>query len=71
MQVVGQKLMEEANKASLIMSLESVFAAIAGVLILQEQMSSNEIIGCILVFIAVIFAQTNIKTVKNIFLKKP
>lgn len=70
MQVVGQKLMREANKASLIMSLESVFAAIAGVLILKEKMSANEMLGCVLVFIAVLLAQTDLKTIKNIFLKK-
>lgn len=70
MQVVGQKLMSEANKASLIMSLESVFAAIAGVLILNEKMSVSEICGCVLVFVAVILAQTDIKTIKNILLKK-
>ena len=70
MQVVGQKLMQQANKASLIMSLESVFAAIAGVLILNEKMTISEICGCVLVFVAVILAQTDIKMVKNIFSKK-
>ena len=70
MQVVGQKLMNEANKASLIMSLESVFAAIAGVLILNERMTFSEICGCVLVFLAVLLAQTDIKTIKNLILKK-
>lgn len=70
MQVMGQKKMQEANKASLIMSLESVFAAIAGVLILSERMSLKEIIGCILVFFAVLLAQTDIKTIKKLIIKK-
>ncbi len=70
MQVVGQKKMQEASKASLIMSLESVFAAIAGVIMLSERMSLKEICGCVLVFIAVLLAQTDIKTLKGLFLKK-
>ena len=44
------------------MSLESVFAVIGGAIILQEHLLINEIIGCIVMFIAIIFAQlpTNI-----------
>lgn len=69
-QVVGQKKMHEASKASLIMSLESVFAAIAGVIMLNESMSINEIIGCVLVFISVLLSQTDFNLVKNLFSKK-
>lgn len=69
-QVVGQKKMQEANKASLIMSLESVFAAIAGVILLNEKMNPNEIIGCILVFASVLLSQTDFNSIKNLFLKK-
>ena len=43
--------------ASLIMSLESVIAAIAGWVILGETMSGREIFGCALMFAAVIIAQ--------------
>lgn len=43
--------------ASLILSLESVFAAISGVLFFKEWMNAQEIFGCILVFGAVIVAQ--------------
>mgnify|MGYP000747854480 FL=1 len=39
------------------MSLEAVFAVLAGWLILGEVMSAKEIVGCILVFMAVILAQ--------------
>lgn len=55
-QVIGQKDAEPAI-ATLIMSLESVFAALAGWLLLHEHMSTREFIGCALVFAAVILAQ--------------
>ena len=41
----------------MIMSLESVFAALAGWLLLDEILSAKELIGCLLVFTAVILAQ--------------
>ena len=47
--------------ASLIMSLEAVFAAIFGALLLKETMSFWESIGCVLVFIAVILSQIPVK----------
>ena len=56
LQIVGQK-MTESVVASLILSLESVFAVISGILIFNERMILREIIGCILIFIAVIAAQ--------------
>ena len=56
LQIVGQ---EDVNPtiASLIMSLESVFSAFAGWLILHETMSAKELLGCGLVFAAVVLAQ--------------
>lgn len=39
------------------MSLESVFSVLAGMLLLHETMTGREILGCVLVFAAVIFAQ--------------
>lgn len=56
MQILGQKHTEPAT-ASLLMSLESVFAALAGWLFLQEVLSLRELAGCLLVFAAVILAQ--------------
>lgn len=56
LQVLGQARLEPAL-ASVIMSLESVFGVIGGVLILGERMNPAEIVGCVLVFIAVIVAQ--------------
>ena len=47
------------------MSLESLFAVIGGAIILNEKLLTNEIIGCILMFIAIIIAQLPILTKKT------
>jgi len=65
LQIIGQKNMEPTG-ASLIMSLESVFAAIFGMIILQERMSQREVIGCALLFSAVILSQIPIKFKKKV-----
>ena len=39
------------------MSLESVFSVLAGWIVLHEVLSSKELLGCIIVFGAVILAQ--------------
>ena len=56
LQVVAQKH-AEATVASLILSLESVFSVICGVIILSESMSARELTGCAIIFAAVIIAQ--------------
>ena len=56
LQIIGQKYLEP-TPASLIMSLESVFAVLFGWLLLNERMTKYEISGCILVFAAVILSQ--------------
>ena len=56
LQIVGQKFLRP-TPASLIMSLESVFAVVFGCLILNETLTVWETVGCILVFIAVILSQ--------------
>lgn len=56
LQIVGQKHME-ATAASLIMSLESVFAALGGWWLLKERMTTTELMGCGLVFAAVVISQ--------------
>jgi drug/metabolite transporter (DMT)-like permease len=43
--------------AALILSLESVFAVISGWLILNEKLVSIQIIGCVLIFVAVALSQ--------------
>ena len=65
LQIVAQKNLNP-TVASLIMSLESVFAALAGA-VFGERLSSNEILGCVLVFVAIILAQL---PVENLFKKK-
>ena len=57
LQITGQKYAEPAV-ASIVMSLESVFAALAGWIILKERLNGIELLGCGLVFAAVILAQT-------------
>lgn len=56
LQIVGQKNLEPTT-ASLIMSLESVFAALGGWLILHNTMTPRELCGCGLVFSGVIISQ--------------
>ena len=56
LQIIGQKHVEP-TPASLIMSLESVFAVLFGWLLLRETMAPHEIIGCGLVFSGVILSQ--------------
>ena len=64
LQIVGQKNMDP-TVASLILSLESVFSALAGWLILGQKLSTKELVGCALVFAAVLLAQMPQKTVKT------
>ena len=56
LQIVGQKGLNP-TVASLIMSLESVFAALAGFVLLGQKMSVRELVGCVLMFVAIILAQ--------------
>lgn len=56
LQIIGQKDLPPAT-ASLLMSTESVFAVIAGWLVLKERLTAWEGLGCALVFIAVILSQ--------------
>ncbi|MCR5432397.1 MAG: DMT family transporter [Lachnospiraceae bacterium] len=56
LQMIAQKYTQPAV-ASLLMSLESVFAVIGGAVILGERMSGSEITGCIVMFAAIIMVQ--------------
>ncbi len=55
-QILGQKSTGPVL-AALILSLESVFAALAGWLVLHETLSAKEIFGCALIFSAILAAQ--------------
>lgn len=63
-QVLGQQRIEP-TAATLIMSLESVVAAISSWLILGESMNGWELFGCVLVFTAVILSQISVGTKKK------
>lgn len=56
LQIIGQRD-TPPTVASLLMSLESVFSAVAGAWILHERLSAAERGGCLLVFAAVVLAQ--------------
>ena len=56
LQILGQKNLE-LSAASILLSLESVFAVIFGALLLQETMTPWEWLGCGLMFAAVILSQ--------------
>lgn len=56
LQVVAQKNVNP-TVASLIMCLESVVAVLAGWIVLGQDMSSREILGCVLMFAAIVLAQ--------------
>ena len=65
-QVIGQKLSSSTTVASLIMSFESVVATIAGAIVLKQMMTVRELIGCALMFTAIIFSQIDF----NLLFKK-
>ena len=56
LQIIGQKDMNP-TVASLILSLESCISVLAGWAILGQQLSAREIIGCVIMFCAIILAQ--------------
>ena len=64
LQILAQK---DSNPTvvTILLSMESVFAVISGAIILHQQMSGREYLGCVLMFIAVILAQ-----IPNPFKKK-
>ena len=56
LQIIGQKF-TNPTMASMIMSLESVFAVLGGMVLLHEVPTVRETIGCILMFIAILIPQ--------------
>ncbi len=56
LQIVGQKDTDPTT-AGLLLSLESVFGALAGMLLLREAMSMREALGAAIMFIAIIMVQ--------------
>jgi drug/metabolite transporter (DMT)-like permease len=60
LQIYAQKVAPPSH-AAIILSLEAFFAALGGWLILNEELSSRKIIGCLLMLAGVIFSQLNAK----------
>ena len=56
LQIVGQKGLNP-TVAALILSLESVFSALSGYVFLHQVLTIRELIGCVLMFIAIVLAQ--------------
>ena len=56
LQIVGQKNMDP-TVASLILSLESCISVLAGWIILGQKLNMREIIGCVVMFTAIVLAQ--------------
>ena len=56
LQIVGQKNVNP-TVASLILSLESCISVLAGWVILRQKLSAKELIGCVIMFAAIILAQ--------------
>lgn len=56
LQIIGQKNMNP-TVASLILSMESCISVLAGWVILNQKLSARELIGCVLMFAAIILAQ--------------
>ena len=65
LQIAAQKYLHPVT-ASLLMSLESVFAVAGGYLFLHEKLSFRELCGCMVIFFAIILAQIPWKKRKNI-----
>lgn len=56
LQIIGQKNMNP-TVASLILSLESCISVLAGWIILGQNLTTREIIGCVVMFAAIVLAQ--------------
>ena len=57
LQIIGQKLSSNPALAAIIFSLESVFAALGGMLLLHERMRVQGYIGCALIFAGILVSQ--------------
>ena len=69
-QTIAQKYTSSSH-ASIIMSLESVFAAVFGILLLGEKMNSMILIGCGLIFIAILIVEVDFSALKSLETPSP
>ena len=63
LQVIGQKT-ADATAATLMMCMESVFGVLAAAILLGERMTGREILGCSVMFAAIVLSQTGDKLVE-------
>lgn len=61
-QIVGQKY-TESTVASLLMCMESVFGVLCSALLLKEWLTPRELVGCAIMFAAIIFSQVGDKLI--------
>jgi drug/metabolite transporter (DMT)-like permease len=64
LQIVAQKDINP-QVASIIMCFEAVFALLGGVLVLNETLTGREIIGCAIMFAALVLSQISLKKKKD------
>lgn len=60
LQNVGQKYLS-ANTSSILLSMESVFGTVFSVIFLKEELTERMLIGCVLMFLAVILSECRLK----------
>lgn len=65
LQIVGQKGMNP-TVASLILSLEAVVSVLAGFIMLNQQLTMRETVGCVFMFCAIVLAQLPQKAMKTV-----
>jgi drug/metabolite transporter (DMT)-like permease len=65
LQAAGQRHAPPSD-AAIILSLEAVFAALSGYLFLNEQLAAVQVLGCALIFGAVVLAQVKRKTAEGV-----
>jgi Predicted permease, DMT superfamily len=58
LQIIGQRH-SPATDAAIIMSMEAVFATISGYILLGELLQTVQIIGCVMIFMAMLLAQVH------------
>ncbi len=58
LQIIGQRD-ADPSVASILLSLESVFSVLAGLVLLHQVLSLRELAGCAVMFAAILFAQKN------------
>ncbi len=63
-QILGQKDADPTFSA-IVLSTESVFAAIGGVLLQNETMTTSAYFGCVLIFIGIVLSQLKLKNKKS------